>query len=200
MSATIDLATATLSRGSHDPDSGKHCVMELVARFAGEPWTDRPACACPVLTRYTIPLHDWMPDDQRQRLLAYVPLLAGSRSTPDVERKRGYLAATWAVKVFAPKALEAAGCADHAATLRALPDITDRASALMCRDASYATARASYATARAARAYVYAARAARASAYAAADGDGDAADAAADAAYSAWDDALACLDAMLAVA
>lgn len=179
MSATIDLATATLSRGSHDPDSGKHCVMELVARFAGEPWTDRPACACPVLTRYTIPLHDRMPDDQRQRLLAYVPLLAGSRSTPDVERKRGYLAATWAVKVFAPKALEAAGCADHAATLRALPDITDRASALMCRDASYATARA-------ARAYVYAARAARASAYAAAD--------------AAWDDALACLDAMLAVA
>ena len=127
----IDLTTATVSKGSHAESNGRTCEMELVALWAGLPKTDRPLCACPIITAAIITLNDAMPDDDtRTRLL--LPLterIATSKSTRKVERARAYIAADWACRVFAPLALDAAGLASEAATLRALPQIVDRGTA-----------------------------------------------------------------------
>ena len=39
-----------LGHGSHALLKDGACVMEAVAYVAGEPWTDRPECACPVIS------------------------------------------------------------------------------------------------------------------------------------------------------
>jgi len=203
---TIDrgrLAQVTrLERAGHRGPAEGFCVMELCAYIAREPWSDRPRCACPVIARYAMQLNDRMPDEQRQRLLPYVVRIAGSRATPRTTRRRGYHAATLAVTVFAPLALDAAGLPAPAATLRAVPAIADRATARAARDAAAAAAAdadaadadaadAAYAAADAAAyaASAAAAAAADAAAYAAADAAGAAdayAAAAAAAAYAAY--------------
>ena len=210
-----------LDAGGHSGPPDGWCVMEAVAYVTGEPWSDHPRCACPVVTRYAMRLNDRLTKDERQRLIPYIVRIAGSRATREVEQQRAYLAATRAVKRFAPLALDARGLGEQAAALRALPDITDRRTALGAKTA--AAAAAADADADAAAAYA----AADAAAYAAADAAdaaadaadaadaaaaadaADAADAAADAAYAAADaadarrtvvdEALACLDAMLAI-
>jgi hypothetical protein len=133
--------------GSHEPD-GEMCVMEAVAYVAGEPWSDHPSCACPVLTSYCVTLNDRMPDEQLQRLLPYVVRLVGTRATSEVELKRAYVAADFAVRVFAPMALDAVGLNQEATHLRSLPKIHDQPSAraaakaadqsLLCLDAMLA--------------------------------------------------------------
>jgi hypothetical protein len=159
---------AWLYVGSHEPD-GEMCVMEAVAWVAGEQWTDRPACACPVITAYCIALNDRMDDEFRQRLLPYVPRLVGTRSTPAVEIRRAHRAADWAVRRFAPAALEAAGLAAQARALQELSPILDADTAAVWVAAAEAAraATAAEAAARAATAAVWvaaaeAARAARA--------------------------------------
>ena len=127
-----------LEAGGHDSPETGLCLLEAVAYVTGLPHSDQPPCACPVVTRYAMALNDRMPDDQRQRLLPYIVRIAGSKATPEVERLRAYKAATYAVKVFAPLVLDARGFTDHAATLRAVPDITDRASALVAKTANAA--------------------------------------------------------------
>jgi hypothetical protein len=170
------LEEITLLAGSHAPDDGV-CLLEAVALFANEPHSDRPDCACPVISAYGRALNDRMPEGQRQRLKAYIPRLIGTRSTRDVEMKRMYLAADWACRRFAPRALELRGLKDEAAALRSLPEITDKG------------------TAAAAAAAADAADAADAAANAAA-----AAADASDAANAAWDESIALLDALLEVA
>jgi hypothetical protein len=171
--------------------------MELVAYVAGEPHSERPDCACPVIAAYTMRLNDALGEEDRQRLLPFIARIAGSRATPAAELARCYLAATRATKVFAPPALEARGLPAEAATLRALPDIVGRDTAFRCADAAYAA----YAAADAA--YADAAYAAYAAAYAAAAAAAVAAAAAAAAAVAAApspaiaDEALRCLSDML---
>lgn len=137
------LASVThLDDGAHSGPGDGICLLEAVAYITGEPWSDRPACACPVIARYAMNLNDRMPEDQRQRLLPYIVRIAGSRATPEIEQQRAYKAATWACKVFAPLALDARGLGEYAATLRALPDITDGETALGAKAASAASAAA----------------------------------------------------------
>lgn len=62
--------------------------------------------------------------------------LVGTRGGPGVERRRGLLAAEYAVRVFAPLALDAAGFGSHADSLRAAREVTNGATALA---AGYAT-------------------------------------------------------------
>lgn len=110
----------TLESGSHgDPRDGV-CVMEAVAWLAGEPHSDHPICACPVISRYCMALNDRMPDEQRQRLIAFLPRLIGSHSPDHCQRRYEYLARQ-AVTVFVPLALDAARLPKLAAKLRALP-------------------------------------------------------------------------------
>ena len=117
-----------ISSGSHaNPEDGL-CVMECVARVAGEPHTDHPQCAGPLCTEVAIGLNDGMPDDAtRTRLLGpLVWKLAGSRSTDEVELRRAYVLLDYTVRVFAPIAFDRLGETAAAARLRALPQIRDK--------------------------------------------------------------------------
>lgn len=51
----LDLDTLQLAFGGHDPGDDM-CVMEAVAYLAGEPWSDRPECASPVIGAF---LRSW---------------------------------------------------------------------------------------------------------------------------------------------
>lgn len=96
-----------LSVGEHPTPEEGVCFYEAVAFFAGEPHSDRPKCACPVLTAYGISLNDNMPDDLRNRLL--IPMIGRVAGTRDEssERARAEFLAMWAVNKILPLALRA---------------------------------------------------------------------------------------------
>jgi hypothetical protein len=69
-----------LEFGSHDsPDDGV-CVVELASMLAGEPFSDRPDCVCPVIAAYLRGWNDRLGHRDRQRLAPYAERVIGSRS------------------------------------------------------------------------------------------------------------------------
>ena len=59
----------SLKSGAHSPNS-TFCVMEAVAYVAGEPWSDKPECACPIISSLLRSWNDALPTDaDRDRLL-----------------------------------------------------------------------------------------------------------------------------------
>jgi hypothetical protein len=180
----------TLYSGSHEvADSDQEfraCVMEAVAYVAGEPWSDAPECACPVITAFMVSWNDGLPDDERSALLLpLIPKLVGTRSTPEIEERRSLMAADWLVRVHTPAWLRLAGMTAQADALAHLPEITSMEQVPSIRGPIEAARR----DAAAARAAAW--DAARAAAWAAArDAAWDAARAAArDAAWDAAGDA-----------
>jgi len=175
-----------LRKGHSDDPSQGACAMDAINWLVHGKHGDQPGCACPVIGAYVISGNDNMPDNTRQRLLAYLPRIAGSRSN-EHEAARLRIMVLAAARVFAPLALDAAGFHKHAETLRSLPD-----------DASYESIRtAAYAANAVANA---AAHAAYAAAYAAARAAADAVAYvahAADAASDVWDLYFAVLDEVL---
>lgn len=135
----------TLKYGSHRTRGEGMCLLEAVAFLADEPHSDAPECACPVLSAYGRNLNDVMGkgpqgDALRTKYLADIALmLVGTRSTREVERRRAYLLADRAVRVFAPLALDAVGLHYHAAKLRALTPVTDATTTRAARAACDAT-------------------------------------------------------------
>jgi len=133
--------------------------MEAVAYLAGEPHTDHPACACPVLTAYGVRLNDAMGegpvgDHLRDRYLRdLAALLVGTRADPETQRRRAYILADGAVRAIAPIALDAAGLADSATRLRSLPPVVCASSAAAT---AAAAAKAAWAAAGAADGAVWA--------------------------------------------
>jgi hypothetical protein len=120
-----ELDALTLLKGSHGENSDyQMCVMEAVAYVAGEPWSDHPECACPVLTSFMVPWNDQLGDADRQRLKPYIPRLVGTRSTSEVEQRRSWMACDWLVRTFTPAWLRLAGLNEDAAALEALPELT----------------------------------------------------------------------------
>ena len=115
----------SLKSGSHSPDS-TFCVMEAVAYVAGEPWSDNPACACPVISAFLRLWNDSLPSDaERDRLLKpLIPKLVNTRSTKAIELKRSLMAADWLIRVHTPAWLKLAGLTKQAELLEALPKIT----------------------------------------------------------------------------
>src|SRR3990167_1871303 len=187
----MDLTKLVLKHGGHQPGE-EMCVMEAVAFMAGEPWGDMPACACPVVANAARIINDRIADDDlRTEVLR--PLLSkfiGSKAGRDVMVKRAFIAADYAVRVFAPIALEYLGeklnkpvLIEGAAKLRGLVSIVDRTTALNARD----VVREVRADAAAAPAACAAAAAAADAAAAYADAAAAAADAAAAAAVAAAD-------------
>ena len=75
-----------LVSGVGDPDTGKLCVMSLVACLAGERHTDRPVCASPLIRAFAIPVNDHMPREVRQRLKPFAPRILGTNDGRDGER------------------------------------------------------------------------------------------------------------------
>ena len=104
-----------LQYGAHAARDDGMCAMELIAYLAGEQHTDHPDCACPVLTGYTLRLNDSMPEDWRQQLKPYLPLLIGTRDGREAERAA--LLAWQAIRVFMPIALEACHMPESAGAL-----------------------------------------------------------------------------------
>ena len=120
-------ALPPLSEGEHASLDTGACVMEAVAYVAGENWTDHPTCACPVLGAFLRTWNDDLPEADRDRLLRpLVRRLVGSRSTPEVEARRSWLAMDWLVRTNAPTWLRLVpALVPHAAALTDLPPIVD---------------------------------------------------------------------------
>jgi hypothetical protein len=191
-----DIEHLTLLRGSHETRARGLCVMEAVAWFAGEKHADRPQCACPVLTSFAIKLNDRIYDDEeRTRIMRpLIPRLVNTRGTRELEVRRAYVAADFAARDCAPRALDSAasvlerrGKTEHATKLRGfatqlreLPAVVDKATG----DAAAKVAREARADAAAYADAAYAAADAAAAAYAA--DDAAAAASAADAAAAAY--------------
>ena len=122
-----------LKNGSHSKNAElQMCVMEAAAYVAGEPWSDHPQCACPVITDFMISWNDSLPSDEdRDRLLKpLIPLVVGTRSTEAVEEKRSYMALDWLIRVHTPKWLEMVPALhEQAMALREMDAIVDMAGA-----------------------------------------------------------------------
>jgi len=134
----MDLSTVRFGVGFHGVSTvptGERdmCIMEAVAFVAGEAWSDRPACASPVVAAFLRSWNDGISDDDRDRLLpaaVWVPRLVGSRGDDATEERRAYLALDWLVRVHSPAWLDLVpSLAPHAAGLRALPEIVDMTTA-----------------------------------------------------------------------
>lgn len=54
MTHHVDLEKVTLREGAHGSREEGMCVMEAVAWFAGEPHSDSPDCASPIITKFAI--------------------------------------------------------------------------------------------------------------------------------------------------
>ena len=96
---TLDLDTLVLRSGTHTSSSDGVSLMEAVSALAGEPWSNSPSCTSPVIAAYARSLNDWLPDDARQRLKAYIPRLVGTVK-PDLELRRAFACADAAVRVL----------------------------------------------------------------------------------------------------
>jgi hypothetical protein len=215
-----------LSRGSHEaPSNGmvNACVMEAVSYVAGEPFSDHPECASPVITSFLVSWNDAMNDVDRQMLKPYIVRLVGTRTGKRHEEQRAWMLTDWLARECAPAWMRLAGLAAQAELLESLAPLTSAASARKAqpvldaarKDSAAAGAAAWAAAVDAARAAAWAAAgaaawaaavdAARAAAWAAAvDAAGAAARAAARAALAPTtrglqQSALLLLDRMIAV-
>ena len=131
----IGLDGIVLAAGGHKAREQAVCAMEAVAWLAGEPHSDQPQCACPVIGAFMRSWNDSLSSDaDRTRLLKpLLPSLIGTRSTKAVELKRSYLATDWLARVHAPVFLSLRDdLKAHAVALRGLAPLTD---AKACRAA-----------------------------------------------------------------
>src|SRR4051812_40562155 len=90
-----EIESKPLIKGS-GADIDHACVMQMVSYVAGEKWTDRPECACPILTSYAIGLNDRLDDQSRQLLKPIIPKLVGTRKDQETKVARSIFMA-WRV-------------------------------------------------------------------------------------------------------
>jgi hypothetical protein len=136
------LARITLHRGhGQNPPNGnpveetEGCVIDWASWLHRKVWKDSDPSISPVIQRFCITLNDRWDDEARQRLVPYIPRVLGTASTNrDVDRRRGWLAADWAIRTAAPAWLRVAGKNDLAATLEALEEIRTAKQARTARD------------------------------------------------------------------
>ncbi len=75
-----------VSGGIGDPDDGRLCLMSLVAFLAGEPHSDAPRCASPLVQTFAVVVNDHMPYAARQRLKPFAPRIIGTNDGLDGAR------------------------------------------------------------------------------------------------------------------
>lgn len=63
--------------------------------LAGEPFTDEPACVCPVIAEFLRTYNDLVDSDRRQDLLPYASLVVGTREGAEAERRRANACLDW---------------------------------------------------------------------------------------------------------
>jgi hypothetical protein len=166
-----------LSHGSHENFGPELCFMEMTAFIAGEPHSDNPECASPVLTAYGIGLND-AGQQFRDVLTPIVPQMIGTRNDELEPERLEYLIFNVARRILPivlkevvdPALVEAIVKASTYADLESAADAAAHAAHAGYADgAAYAAARAAYAAAHAGYAdgAGYAADAAYAAAHAA---------------------------------
>ena len=69
--------------------------MELASMLAGEPFSDHPGSACPVIGAFLRAYNDGLPDDRRQDLYEYAAKVVGTTSTRRVRRARARMCLEW---------------------------------------------------------------------------------------------------------
>src|SRR3954465_12972486 len=69
--------------------------MELSSMLAGEQFTDRPACVCPVLAEFLRTYNDEIDDRRRRDLFPYASLAVGTHGHPSTERLRANMCLNW---------------------------------------------------------------------------------------------------------
>ena len=118
------LDTVHLSSGAHNASDNKWCALEAVAYITGEPHSDHPSCVDPVIAAFGRAWNDGLPDEDRDRLLKpFLLRMVGTASTPEIQDRRAFMAADWAVRVFTPAWLRLASLHDDATALEALPEM-----------------------------------------------------------------------------
>ncbi len=85
---TVSHQTARLSRGRHQRPSDGTCVMELASMLAGEPFSDHPQTASPVIGDFLRMYNDSVDDHLRQELYRFAAAVVGTRAGADIERAR----------------------------------------------------------------------------------------------------------------
>lgn len=123
----VDLTKIRLHSGGHTSIESGACLMEAVAYFAHEPWSDHPKCVSPVLGAFGRSWNDALDDETRQRLVPYIPRFVGTNDGHDDERI--WMLRDWLVRTAAPAYLRAAGLTAEADKLAALPPIARAARA-----------------------------------------------------------------------
>ena len=112
-----------LGRGGHTaPNNGlvEACVMEAVAYIAGEPWSDHPECASPIITSFLVSWNDSLDDNERQMLKPYIPRLVGTRTSKQDEETRSWMLTDWLARECAPGFMRLAGLVEQAELLEQL--------------------------------------------------------------------------------
>jgi hypothetical protein len=99
--STASHQTIRLSRGSHAGPAQGACVMELASMLAGEPFTDHPECASPVLGSFLRAYNDHVAAGRRQDLYRYAAVVVGTRAAGEVEQARAELCAHWIQEALA---------------------------------------------------------------------------------------------------
>lgn len=120
----LDLDTLFLAAGAHDSPQDGMCVLEAVAYLAGEPHTDHPRCASPVIGAFLRAWNDALADADRQELKRYIGRLVGSAASAEVEERRAWMACDWLVRTHTPAWLRLAGLTAQADRLAALPELS----------------------------------------------------------------------------
>lgn len=130
-SRLAQIQALALSSGSHEDFNHGMCVMEAVSFVSGEPWSDSPSCASPVIAAFMRSWNDSLNDDKRNSLLKpLVPLLVGTAASAEVDERRSYMALDWMIRVFTPKWLDLVPTLhEHAKALRDHEGIADMAGA-----------------------------------------------------------------------
>jgi alkylation response protein AidB-like acyl-CoA dehydrogenase len=118
----IDVDRVKLKSGAHNNPQHGLCVMEAVAYIARENHSDHPECVSPVIATFLRTWNDAMDDTDRQRLKALIPVVMDTRSTPEDEDRRAWMALDWLVRVHTPAWLRLAGLVDHADRLAGLSE------------------------------------------------------------------------------
>mgnify|MGYP001561546479 FL=1 len=121
------LNTLDIDVGGHSSFEDGHCSMELVSWLAGEEYSFRPKCACPVPSKFVIKLNDRIVKrEMRTKLLRPIlPKLVDSAVGPEATLKRMYVASDAIVRIFIPIVLDAEGFQEWAQTMRDMPEIID---------------------------------------------------------------------------
>ncbi|MBU9468615.1 hypothetical protein LGM75_24670 [Burkholderia multivorans] len=126
MKLTIeDLDNIAINHGAHDSPEHGHCLLEVVSLFAGEDFSDSPACVDPILAQFGRSWNDGMrSDEERAQLKIYITRLPGTNKGPDLSQKRGWMAMDWLIRTYTSTWLALnPGLTHHAEALKALPPI-----------------------------------------------------------------------------